>query len=338
MGIRFDALPDQEQQWLSNVVERSTAGYRPVQLQFDGSGEPIVARALSHDSGITLSAPLPILDRGAGVEVKLDGEAPSLRGRVDEVQVVESGRRRRLEVEIAFAEPEGARFRRAARFASGELSAIPQLHDADDTKGAAEAAARRTGRGRVALSVIAALSIGVGAGFALATRMLSGSSGRNGQAGREATPASGTSTPARTPTSTSTLAPTKTSPTPTTSSSTSAPAVPVDVNPSVVATALVPSVTVEEHATVLRLPFSGSLEGMVARTWAAPAALALDLPSGSVGVRPGSHALRGGSVAGLRVNDRGGASLLRVHLAAPIGRYAVSAHDGVLELRLFAAQ
>jgi hypothetical protein len=99
-----------------------------------------------------------------------------------------------------------------------------------------------------------------------------------------------------------------------------------------------PHVSVEGAATVLRVPFSGSLEGMVARTWATPAALALDLPSGRVELRAGSYALDGGSIAGVRVNTRSGASLLRVRLAGPIGRYAVTARDGLLELRVLAAQ
>jgi hypothetical protein len=342
MGIRFDELPGYEQRLLAHVVERSCAGYRPVQLQFDGTPSTIVARALPHATGFTLSAPLPILDRGAGVEVRLDADGDALRGRVDEIRVVEVDASRRLEVEIALGDADRARFRREARFATlGDLPPVTQLADANLRPAAASGTVVARGAS-VTARVLLSLAVGVAAGFALATRLpastlvsrfellrrMSGTTAAaalatpRAPAARAAPPSPA---PALRPSPAAALQPSRFEPIDPSSpsSATAATASPV------------PSVSVDGHATVLRLPFAGTLEGMVARTWAQPAALALDLPGGRVPLGPGAHEVRGGSVAGLRVNARGDASLLRVHLAAPIGRYEVTAHDGVLELRLF---
>ena len=342
MGIRFDVLKENEQRLLSQVIESSSAGYRPVQLQFDGTSAAVVARARPNaDGGLTLSSPLPILDRGAGVEVRLEADGDAQRGRVGEVRVVESGSQRRLEVEIALGEAEVARFRREARFASGGLEEIPLLHDADRTQTTPEAQ-RPANRASMALSLLAALAFGVAGGLALAGRVPGpwasapaaeprGSVLRAPRPAAAATPITSTSTPAPPSANAAILSLAVTNPAhvPAQPSAGTAPAL---VSPQS------PSVSVEADATVLRLPFSGSLEGMVARIWATPAVLALDLPGGHVELGPGAHVLHGGSIAGLRVNARADANLLRVRLAAPIGRYAVSAHDGVLELRIFAAQ
>lgn len=333
MGIRFDELPGYEQRLLAHVVERSCAGYRPVQLQFEGATSPIVARALQHAAGFTLSAPLPILDRGAGVEVCLEADDPALRGRVDEVRVVEVGERRRLEVEIALGDADGARFRREARFASaGALSAVPQLSEADRRPSVSPIAAPGSWAATAARMLLS-LVVGIAGGLALATQLPAGTLGPGPELPRSTRPApTASALAAKVEPATAAAAPPDPAPALAPREVPATPAPPPSPPPAA------PSVSIEGHATVLRLPFSGSLEGMVARTWARPAALALDLPGGRVELGPGSHALQGGSIAGLRLNARGGASLLRVHLAQPIGRYAVSAHEGVLELRVFASQ
>ena len=78
----------------------------------------------------------------------------------------------------------------------------------------------------------------------------------------------------------------------------------------------------------------GSLDGMRARIWAQPQSLAIDLPNGHSPLSPGSYGIALPNASMLRVSMRGTETLLRITLAGPIKRYAVSAQDGLLEVQL----
>ena len=148
VGICFDALPSYERSLLAHVVERTHAGYRPVQVQFAGLPEPIVARALPQASGLKLSAALPILDRGTSVSVRLEEDGPLVHGQIGAVTLGEHGDARRLEIELDLgaAETEGVRFRRRARYGlATELGAEAQAGNVEAAS-TAQAAALATER------------------------------------------------------------------------------------------------------------------------------------------------------------------------------------------------
>jgi hypothetical protein len=95
-----------------------------------------------------------------------------------------------------------------------------------------------------------------------------------------------------------------------------------------------PSLTVQSGVTVVTVPFTGSLDGMQTRTWAAPLAIAIDLPQGTARIEHGYYPLSGGIAAGLRVRERNKQLLVRVLLAQPVGRISVTAQRESLEIRL----
>jgi hypothetical protein len=95
-----------------------------------------------------------------------------------------------------------------------------------------------------------------------------------------------------------------------------------------------PITVVQDNVTSIRIPFDGSLEGMRIRVWAAPHALAIDLPHGRSALALGRYPINDGGVTDLQLNARGSALLVRVKVSAPIASYALAAADGVLDVRL----
>ncbi|MFI5309214.1 MAG: hypothetical protein ACHQ53_17795, partial [Polyangiales bacterium] len=93
-----------------------------------------------------------------------------------------------------------------------------------------------------------------------------------------------------------------------------------------------PELQVNGDAVVLQLPFEGSLEGMRARVWADPHALALDLPQGRTALALGRYPMADGDVTDVQLNARGDALLVRVKVQAPIASYDVTAADGTLRV------
>src|SRR5688572_27871057 len=67
MGICFEGLGSYEHAVLQHLVERSRAGYRPIELRFAGMQQTIRARARARTNGLRLSAVLPILARGTAL-------------------------------------------------------------------------------------------------------------------------------------------------------------------------------------------------------------------------------------------------------------------------------
>jgi hypothetical protein len=314
MGIRFERLPEHERERIAHVVERSALGYRPVELRFADLPAPIVARALPQPSGLLLSAALPILERGARLAVRLEPESPALDARIGDVRIAETEGVRRLEVEVELApDPDAARARRAARYGLaeelGETSAAQRPIERTAVTRAA------TSRLHNAVPLALATAAGIALGFtASALRPQP----------RPPTPAPALTralAPALTPAPAPALTPVL------------APALPPTPAPALLTAIETRS---EGNATFVRIPFTGSLAGMVAQLWARPKALALDLPKGESALSDGTHAARAGSVNGVRLSRRDGTLYVRVQLASDVARYSVTAQDSVLEVRLLA--
>jgi hypothetical protein len=98
-----------------------------------------------------------------------------------------------------------------------------------------------------------------------------------------------------------------------------------------------PQVVVEAGATVVRVPFEGTLEHARSRVWAEPHALAVDLPDGRTTLALGRYPLNQGGVTDLQLNGRENQLLVRVKASVPIAAYELAIADGMLVARLLHA-
>jgi PilZ domain len=347
IGICFDPLGSHERELLQQTVERSRASYRAVELRFAGVEPPIRARARARTDGIRLSAVLPILARGTELSFRLDDEGPQFTGRISEAALREEQGERRLEVDVDVLGHEGVRFRRRARYgyaieieAAEHRESIAMPITYDDAQATDASPQRRSSPAlRIAALLLAASSGGaVGWGVAQSSGSSAAEPGHSAEAERSRR--SDLAAP-RAPV----LA--KRAPSPT--EATASPEPPLVQQ---AAAAAPPSIAPDEHAAIeappvqldlrvdgdvtsVRLPFDGSLDQMQARLWAAPYALAIDMPRGRTKLADGVHRLQRGSAGMLRIQRRDdGTESLRLTLATPLARYAVTAQDGTLELKL----
>jgi hypothetical protein len=351
MGVCFESLGAYETGLLRQVVERSNAGYRPVELHFAGIAQPVIARARAHGDGLRLSAALPIFARGAELSFQLDEEGPHFTGRIGDATLSEEDGVRRIEIDIdvagdAFGEAD-KRDRRRARYGyAAEIQAQERSDvaapSAEDTVHSTQRVTARRSSARAerspALPMFVAAVVGGTLAWTAASRWTPAPEAP--QAEFVARPLPAAAAPAA-------LAPVAPAPAP----SSAAAAVPTlvvseediaaaqpaaqplpqaDAPPKLVA----PESSVDANATRVRLPFEGSLVDMRATVWAEPAALAIDLPHGATSLEPGRYAIDAGGVTDLRVNKNARSLLLRIRLAAPISRYAIALEDGVLEAQL----
>jgi hypothetical protein len=141
LGVCFDALDEQQRELLAHVIDRTQAGYRPVELCFSVGQTPVIARARPTFDGLRVSAPLPLLNRGTELAVRFEGEGQAFIGRISGIAISEHDGNRRLEVDlVALADASSVRFRRQARYgnadelasADGPLSTPSSSHPADE--------------------------------------------------------------------------------------------------------------------------------------------------------------------------------------------------------------
>jgi len=424
LGVCFDNLAEHERELLAHVVDRTQAGYRPVELRFEGAQTPLIARACPTRKGLRVSTPLPMLNQGAELSVRFEGEGQAFAGRIASVMVREEDGTRRLEVELALSDAASVRFRRQARYGyADELSSAVEPEAVDEapstattTTGRRSARPRRVAASayahanasatppepeaaaaprqpltsvfavlRIAGSLLLAASFGAllsawlerswhafearpgspsvvvePAAQPSAANDLVAASPVGEQATSAAEPEAVEHTPAAAP-ATEAIAALEpipsaqtAAPSPAATAHGSAPASAPPFNSSQLAAAETPSSTpaspptathrtadsakpvlvVEDGVTVVAVPFSGSLDGMQTRTWASPAAIAVDLPHGRTPMEHGYYPLTGGIAAGLRVLERNQQLLVRVMLAQPVSRIAVTAQRESLEIRL----
>jgi len=449
LGVCFDNLAEHERELLSHVVDRTQAGYRPVELRFEGAQAPLIARACPTSEGLRVSTPLPMLNQGAELSVRFEGEGQAFTGRITSVVVRDEDGTRRLEVELALSDAASVRFRRQARYGyadelnsavdDGTLDAEPMattttgrhparprrvaasayananantiddaLEDANESS-APNATAAHTHPGdaqrrplatvvavlRIAGSLLLAASCGAllsawlerswhafearpgsppivietapessapdaarGDGEAASPVGEQAASSVKPEVAehavaehaplvvpaseavaaldpaRTAQTATPLSAPAQVPASAA-VAPKLNANQPATSaipSSTPSPAAAPETSGALLRAT--PTLVVEHGVTVIAVPFAGSLDGMQTRTWAAPLAIAIDLPHGHALIEHGDYRLTGGAASGLRVRERNQQLLVRVMLAHPVSRIAVTAQRESLEIRL----
>jgi hypothetical protein len=93
-------------------------------------------------------------------------------------------------------------------------------------------------------------------------------------------------------------------------------------------------IEVEGAISVVRIPFRGELNDMLARVWAEPYALAIDLPGGKTSLALGRYALHDSTAASLKLQERDDRLLVRIALSRPIASHSVTASGDVLEVRI----
>ena len=443
LGVCFDGLGGHDRELLAHVIDSTQAGYRPIELRFEGAQAPLIARACPTAEGLRVSTPLPMLNRGAELSVRFEGEGQAFVGVVSGVVVREEDGTRRLEVDLALSEAASVRFRRQARYGYADelASAVgagerareqreqeqreraqrehderarePRAHDErpeteperDDPSntgrrptrprrmaGSVESEAlqepaatdtvpmRRFGG---VLRVVASLLFAAACGALLsawlerswqalvptqptaavapkatdpvehertrdweppakltpsaepAPHSPTGELGGDVTAQIEAPATEGVteleadSTPSKHATNATSTAHLS-HPTPS--------AEPEGARATPIAGAAPElhgaSLAVKDGVTVVTVPYTGNLEGMQTRTWASPPAVAIDLPHGRALIDHGYYPLSGGIAAGVRVRERNQQLLVRVMLAQPVSRIAVSTQRESLEIRL----
>jgi hypothetical protein len=130
LGICFQPLGAYESGLLQHVVERSSAGYRPVELHFAGFDQRVVARARARTNGLRLSAALPIFARDTELTFQLDEEGPLFTGRIGDVALREENGLRRLEIEVDVID-DAVRFRRRARYGFADEIEAEELSETE---------------------------------------------------------------------------------------------------------------------------------------------------------------------------------------------------------------
>jgi hypothetical protein len=420
MGICFDPLGSHESTLLKNAVERSTAGYRMVQLHFAGLDEPVVAHGQARAGGLRLSAALPILARGTELSFRLDEEGPLFTGKIGDAVLKENRGARCLEVEVDVIEGESLRYRRNARYGyATEIEAeergaaqttAPFTPNREPEQQAATPDETNDASWPPWLSMLAAATLGACVTWAViqsqdrapqtdfvvhprsaeqrhalagddepetttasvatlprgaaeprssapATPMRSSAARSPAVVDHNRSPAASSATSAKNqePATGIESAPPLNEPSPsrepagetqaeaTAPRPATAPAAPLDAQPAATdasAPGVVepevaqPQIVVEAGATVVRVPFEGTLEQARSRIWAVPHALAVDLPFGRTPLALGRYPLNQGGVTDLQLNGRGDQLLVRVKTSVPIAAYELAIADGMLEARL----
>jgi hypothetical protein len=139
LGVCFDPLDGYQRELLAHVIDRTRAGYRPVELRFGNVQTPVIARARNTPDGLRVSTPLPMLNRGTELAVRFEGEGQAFVGCVTGVAISEQGGTRRLEVDVVLRDDTGSvRFRRQARYGNADELASADGHDSSPANAAAD--------------------------------------------------------------------------------------------------------------------------------------------------------------------------------------------------------
>jgi hypothetical protein len=343
IGIRFETLSREDSGVLRHIVARATEGYMPAELELSGVRLPVAARAMPTADGARISASLPWLRRGAAVGVRFVGAPGDVRGHIADAVLRElpsGGRRLQIEVEADARQRvrrdtrygDALDFERARRITPDAMDDGSIDVDGVPSEPANVSVSVPTKRTPAWVAFALGIALG-GTAVALAMTLL----------GRTRDPAALRAeqavahvakaldeppyAPAAAPVIEAAAATNGVEPT----SSATLEAEPAEPLPSTNAT---PSATTEGMITVVRIPFHGSLEGMNARIWAEPHALALDLPHGKTELEQGRYALGDGAAGFVRVQRRSDATLLRIGLTRGITDHVVALHGQLLEVRM----
>ncbi|HMI89758.1 MAG TPA: PilZ domain-containing protein, partial [Polyangiales bacterium] len=87
VGIEFQSPSDQETGLMRRLLAIGQSHPHRVNLRFDGRPDTMTALARVTNSGLALSAPLPILRRDTPVRFAFEGIGPTFEGRVDRVRL-----------------------------------------------------------------------------------------------------------------------------------------------------------------------------------------------------------------------------------------------------------
>jgi len=87
VGIEFQSPSDQETGLMRRLLAIGQSHPHRVNLRFDGRPDTMTALARVTNSGLALSAPLPILRRDTAVRFAFEGIGPTFEGRVDRVRL-----------------------------------------------------------------------------------------------------------------------------------------------------------------------------------------------------------------------------------------------------------
>jgi hypothetical protein len=347
MGIRFETLSREDSGVLRHIVARATEGYMPAELELSGVHAPVAARAMPTSDGARISASLPWLRRGAPVGVRFVGESGGVRGQITDAVLRElpsGGRRLQIDVE-ADTRPRSRRdtrygdaldFERARRItpneneddsidADGVARNVHVTHATRKNTWLAFALGAALGGGAVALS----MTLLVRSPEQSALRASDAASHVAKAVEEPSLPRSAARKEA------SSAAPLVPAATPVEEAPTSE-AIPSAMRHTAPApsTNATPSASTDGNTTIVRIPFRGTLEGMNARIWAEPHALALDLPHGQTELDAGRYALNAGTASFVRVQRRSDRTLLRIGLARGITDHVVALHGQLLEVRM----
>ena len=152
LGVCFDPLNGYQRELLAHVIDRTRAGYRPVELRFGSVQTPVIARARNTPDGLRVSTPLPMLNRGTELAVRFEGEGQAFVGCVTSVAISEHDGTRRLEVDVALRDDAGSvRFRRQARYGNADELASADGHGNPPRSAAADAHEELTETGQRAV-------------------------------------------------------------------------------------------------------------------------------------------------------------------------------------------
>ena len=356
MGICFESLGAYESALLRRTVERSSAGYRPVELQFTGIEQPVVARARAYRGGLRLSAALPIFARGTELSFQLDEQGPHLTGRIGDAALLEEHGARRIEIDVEIARDDlsagdhSVRFRRRARYGYPDEIEAEEQQESEaarhPTSDRAHAGSELTTTRRQAppsrshaLPMFVAALVGGTLAWTAASRF-------SDSPEQTASEAVFVARPLPLPSEAHITSEPDVSVTP------APPEPPVEEVEEQVATPAavslgaqppshvprLPESVVEPGKTRIRIPFEGDLTDMRSTIWADPSALSIELPGATTSLEAGRYPIGEGGVTDLRVNSNARALLVRMRLSGPITRYSITAEDGVLEAQLHRAR